>query len=153
MTSELEATVQRLERRVRELEDERAILDTLYAYAHALDYGDRDEWIDCWTEDAELTWPHTTFHGVAEITQAYDDHSHAPQSFHKHVLVEPRVRIDGDRATVASYFARVNNSHHGPVTRSFGRYLDVLARESDGRWRIRQRVAERESIIPDAPLT
>ena len=40
-----------LEERVQRLEDERAILDRLYAYCTSLDYGHRDEWLDCWTED------------------------------------------------------------------------------------------------------
>ena len=46
--------------------------------------------------------------------------------------VEPRVRLDGDRATVESYFARLNDSPDGPVVRSFGRYFDVLVRDADG---------------------
>jgi hypothetical protein len=37
--------------------------------------------------------------------------------------------------------------------RSFGRYRDRLARGDDGRWRFTQRLTERESLIPDAPLT
>ena len=36
----------RLEQRVQVLEDERSILDTLYAYGHSLDYGVREEWMD-----------------------------------------------------------------------------------------------------------
>ena len=37
--------------------------------------------------------------------------------------------------------------------RSFGRYIDVLARCDDGAWRIRERRLERESLIPGAPVT
>ena len=43
-----------IEQRLRKLEDEKAILDTLYAYGHHLDAGLEDAWIDCWTEDAVL---------------------------------------------------------------------------------------------------
>src|ERR1700761_8805015 len=95
--------VQRLERRVQALEDERLVLDTLYAYGHSLDYGMRDEWLDVWTEDAELVWPHWTFNGQAEIARAFDDHSHAPEAYHKHLLIEPRVVLDGDEASVVRY--------------------------------------------------
>ena len=151
--ADIEETVKRLEDRLRLVEDERDVLDTLYAYAHALDYGDREQWIDCWTSDGELHWPHRVFTGIQEITSAFDDHSHAPQVFHKHLLIEPRVRIEGDRATAASYFARVNDSAAGPLIRSFGRYLDVLVRGEDGHWRIQQRLTEREALMPDAPLT
>jgi ketosteroid isomerase-like protein len=149
----IDARIERLERRLLELEDERAILDTLYAYAHSLDYGDRGTWLDCWSEDAELHWPHETFRGVDEIGRAFDGHSHAPQAFHKHFLVEPRIRLDGDTASVSSYFSRINDSADGPVVRSFGRYLDTFVRCADGRWRIRRRELERESLIPNAPVT
>lgn len=142
-----------VENRLRALEDERAILDTLYAYGHSLDYGVRDEWIDCWTPDAVLRWPHATFEGREAIAGAFDAHSHAPEAFHKHFLVEPRVRIDGDTAVAESYFTRLNDSPSGPVVRSFGRYLDVLVRCDDGRWRLSERRLERESLIPNAPVT
>jgi ketosteroid isomerase-like protein len=139
--------------RLRRLEDQQAILDCLYAYAHSLDYGLRDAWLDCWTPDAELVWPHATHRGHEEIGRAYDDHSHAPEAWHKHVLVEPRIVLEGDRATVDSYFTRVNDSPAGPVLRSMGRYRDVLVRCPDGRWRLQRRVTERESLIPNAPVT
>jgi len=31
------------------LEDKRAILNTLHAYGHCLDYGDEEGFMDCWT--------------------------------------------------------------------------------------------------------
>lgn len=139
--------------RLRALEDERSILDTLYKYGHAIDYGLRDEWLDCWAVDAELVWPHMKFTGHDEIGSAFDRHSHAPDAYHKHLLIEPRITLTGDIATVDSYFARLNDSPAGPVMRSFGRYRDRLARGDDGRWRFTQRLTERESLIPDAPLT
>ena len=142
-----------LETRLQRLEDEREILDTLYRYGHSIDYGQRDDWIDCWTEDAVLRWPHATFTGHEEIGRAFDTHSHAPEAYHKHFLVEPRIRLDGETATTDSYFTRINDSPRGPVVRSFGRYRDVLVRCHDGRWRIKERLLERESLIPDAPVT
>ena len=142
-----------LEERLQRLEDERAILDRLYAYGHSLDYGLRDEWVDCWTEDGVLAWPHETFVGREAIGGAFDGHSHAPEAFHKHLLVAPRIRLEGDEATVESYFSRLNDSPDGPVVRSFGRYVDVLARSADGVWRFRERRLERESLIANAPVT
>ena len=121
-----------LEERLQRLEDERAILDRLYAYGHSLDYGVREEWMDCWTEDGVLAWPHETFTGLEAIGRAFDGHSHAPEAFHKHFLVEPRIRLEGDAASVDSYFARLNDSPEGPVVRSFGRYMDSFVRCADG---------------------
>ena len=142
-----------VEARRRRLEDQNEILDTLYQYGHSIDYGWREEWLDCWTEDAVLRWPHATFTGRTEIAGAFDGHSHAPDAYHKHCLVEPRVRCSGDRATVDSYFMRINASAVGPVVRSMGRYRDVLVRCPNGRWRIKERLLERESLIPNAPAT
>jgi ketosteroid isomerase-like protein len=145
--------VRSVEERLQALEDERAILDRLYAYGHSLDYGIRDAWLDCWADDAVLKWPHETFTGREAIGRAFDGHSHAPDAYHKHFLVEPRVRLNGDEAAAESYFARLNDSPGGPVMRSFGRYVDVLIRCADGAWRIRARRLERESLIPGAPVT
>jgi hypothetical protein len=44
--------VEQLRSRVRLLEDERAILGTLHAYGHAIDYGDEERYLDLWTDDA-----------------------------------------------------------------------------------------------------
>jgi ketosteroid isomerase-like protein len=142
-----------IETRLGRLEDERAILDTLYAYGHAIDYGLRDLWISCWTETAVLRWPHATFTGHEEIGRAFDDHSHAPEAFHKHFLVEPRISLAGDRAAADSYFTRIDNGPNGPYLRSFGRYRDVLVRAEDGRWRLQERLCDRESLVPGAPIT
>jgi ketosteroid isomerase-like protein len=139
-----------LAERLRRLEDRSSIVETLYAYGHALDYGLRYVWSDCWTETAVLHWPGISFEGRAEIMRAFDQHSHAPDRFHKHFLVEPRITLDGDEASVDSYFTRLDTGDGGPVVRSFGRYRDGLTRCDDGRWRIAVRVTERESLIRSA---
>jgi ketosteroid isomerase-like protein len=141
-----------LEERLRSLEDERAILDRLYAYGHSIDYGDRDEWVDCWAEDARLHWPSDrVFAGRDSIAGAFDAHTHAPAVFHKHLLIEPRVSVDGDTARVSSYFMRMDNGPAGPIARSFGRYRDLLVRCDDGYWRFTERRTELESKIQLAP--
>ncbi|MBM3347892.1 MAG: nuclear transport factor 2 family protein, partial [Betaproteobacteria bacterium] len=84
-----------IERRLQYLEDEQAILDTLYGYGHGLDYGHEDAWIDCWTEDAVLDWPgRALMRGHAELRAGFRKHTHAPQAWHKHLLVEPRIVIE-----------------------------------------------------------
>ena len=142
-----------IEQRLRRLEDEKAILDTLYAYGHGLDYGDEDAWIDCWTEDAELDWPGRAFmRGHAQLRAGFRAHTHAPALYHKHVVVEPMITIRGDSATVLSMFARLDRYPDGPGIRAFGRYRDTLVRCADGRWRFTQRLAEIEAARAQAPL-
>jgi ketosteroid isomerase-like protein len=142
----VEAQLEEVLSRLRELEDERAILRTLYSYAHGLDYDYEDEWIDGWTEDAVLHWPHSELRGREQIGDAFRKHPHAPTTYWKHLLIEPRIELDGDRATVDSYFARLQTDDQGrPELASYGRYRDVLVRGDDGRWRMKERVTERES--------
>jgi hypothetical protein len=148
----LSAELDALARRVQALEDERAILHTLYTYGHGIDYAYEHEWVDCWTEDAELTWPgREPLHGRAEICVAYRAQLETTTQRQKHVLVEPRIELDGNTATVDSYFARLIETPEGPVLASFGRYRDVLVRCPDGRWRFRRRIAESESRLEPSP--
>ena len=142
-----------IEARLQRLEDEQAILDTLYGYGHGLDYGHEDAWIDCWTEDAVLDWPgRALMRGHAELRAGFRKHTHAPTVFHKHVVVEPRISIDGDRASVVSMYARLDRYTDGPKIRAFGRYRDTLVRCADGRWRLKERYPDIESIRKEAPL-
>jgi hypothetical protein len=140
------------EDRLRLLEDERDILRTLYMYGHAIDYGYEVDYADCWTEDAELSWPaRETLKGRAAILSAFRAHTHAPVAFHKHFVIEPLIRIAGDRANADSMFARLDPYAGIPQIRSFGRYRDVLIRCPDGRWRFRERKAELEAKRPGTP--
>ena len=144
-----------LSERLERLEAERAIVATLYAYGHGLDYGDRDEFLGCFTADAAYVVAMRIragdgfeFHGHDELTGYFDNHTHAPAAWHKHVTTNPMVTVDGDRATVTSYFLRVDaGAESGPpaVTAS-GRYLDELVRDDAGRWRIRSRRCEVENL-------
>src|SRR4051812_23690543 len=44
------------ERRLRAVEAELAIRETLHRYCHSLDYGREDDWVDCFTPDAIWSW-------------------------------------------------------------------------------------------------
>jgi hypothetical protein len=147
--------LQTLAARLRVLEDERAILATMYQYGHSLDYGPRDEFLDCFTEDG--IWDSRGrdaqrpiighYAGQEQLGSFYDNHTHAPALYHKHLLIEPRITIEGDTARVESYWARVDEHADGPYLRGFGRYRDVLVRCPDGRWRIRERRVELEASL------
>jgi hypothetical protein len=167
--TEDQTTLAGLADRLAGLEAERAVLDTLYRYGHSIDYGDREAWLDCFTDDGvfELTYPQgvpagassrpggeatatgTRYAGTAALTRFINDHSSAPAAWHKHFLVEPRVVLAVDRATatVTSYFARLDDRAGQRVIMAFGRYRDDLAIGDDGRWRFRHRLAEIESLL------
>jgi hypothetical protein len=144
-----------LERRVQALEDERAILRTLHRYGHCIDYGLDAEWVDCFAPDGvfdlRLRVRGTTRRivGAAALAAFIATHSNAPSAYHKHLLSEPVITIDGDTATVESFFARVDAADDGaPYLFSFGRYRDRLRRCRDGAWRIEERIAESEARAP-----
>jgi 3-phenylpropionate/cinnamic acid dioxygenase small subunit len=159
---DVSAELAQLRKRVEQLEDERAILATLYRYAHAIDYGLQDEWLDCFTDDAVYEATHTSesvreaqsrgsnlragHRGKTELTAFIEKHRHAPEHYHKHLLIEPRIALDGDSAHVVSYFVRLdaNEDDPGGYLRTFGRYFDELVRCEDGRWRLSARKAELE---------
>jgi ketosteroid isomerase-like protein len=151
-----EATWAELSSRLGALEDERAIRATLYRYGHALDYGAEADWVNCFTEDAlyEVRYRVDGGAGTGRVDQHRGHqqlaafaagHSRPPQRWHKHVLIEPIIELDGDRATVTSYFLRIDEHEGERVIYAFGRYLDMLMRTPDGRWRFATRVAEVES--------
>jgi ketosteroid isomerase-like protein len=140
--------------RVQALEDRNAILDTLRQYGHALDYGDFDRLTDCFTDDAvrENRRPDGSVHrweGVAGTIDFATRHSHAPEQYHKHLVLNSLIEIHGDTANVVSYMFRFDPRDGEPsFVWGMGRYLDTMQRGSDGRWRIKRRVSEIEDQWP-----
>ncbi len=142
-----------LERRLALLEDERAIMKRLYAYAHAIDYGDEEGWANCFTEDGVFDirtriegTPKMVVSGRAELRGFVARHTRAPELWHKHMLVEPQITVDGDEARSDSYLFVLVENEGLPTLRVFGRYRDRLIRDADGQWRFRERMAEIESM-------
>ena len=97
--------------RLERLEAEGAILRTLYAYGHAIDYGDEEAWVDCFTEDGvfDVRTPrperfNARLAGRDELRRFVANHSRAPERWHKHLVIEPVVHVDRETATCESYF-------------------------------------------------
>ena len=140
---------------------ERAVIGTLYRYGHSIDYGLEQDWLDCFAPDGAFDVRYRVgakasrrFEGRAALAGFIAAHSRAPGHWHKHLLFEPVVEVDGDRARVRSYFARLDASDDGtPFVRAFGRYLDQLAKGPDGAWRFLERVAEVEAVAAAMPPT
>ena len=133
---------------------ERGVLGTLYRYGHSIDYGLEEEWLDCFAAGGAFdvryragAKPGRRFEGHDDLAGFIAAHSRAPHRWHKHLLFEPLITVDGDRATARSYFARLDASADGtPFVRAFGRYLDQLVRDPDGQWRFVERIAEVEAL-------
>jgi len=79
--------------RLARLEDQAQICRTLYAYGSALDYGDRDQFLRCFTDDADYVVTMRTtgetamhFRGHDQLGGYFDGHTHAPAAWHKRLL-------------------------------------------------------------------
>lgn len=146
------------ERLLRMLLDERAVLQTMYQYSHALDYGDEPSFLECFTDEG--IWASTSrwgnqprrYEGRDGQQRFFRQHTHAPARYHKHLLCDPRITIDGDTAHAESYFVRIDESEPGPWICAFGRYKDTLVRFDDGRWRFRERSIESENGRRPPPI-
>lgn len=147
--------VEALEARLQRLEDERAILETLHRYGHSMDYGPDADFLSCFVEegiwDVQMRRSGAGFRcsGRAEIAASLEAQTsvRAPALYAKHVVVDARIVVDGDRATAVSYFLRVEPKDDGPTRIvASGRYLDRLVRDSDGAWRFEERIAEIDDL-------
>ncbi len=145
-----------LARRLDLLEAERAVLARLHAYAHTLDYGDAEGWVDCFCEDGAFDVRGRGGSGAGSRVVAGRDElrafvryfSRPPEGYHKHCLVEPMISVEGDSASATSYLFLLHDVEDAPRLQVFGRYRDRLRREGDGAWRFELRIAEIESVAP-----
>ena len=147
-----------LAQRVARLEDERAILRTLYAYGHAIDHGEEQAWVDLFTPDGVFDSRGRNPGDVTRVVNGHDElayfaahFSRPPKGWHKHLVIEPLIELDGDVAHVQSYLAVLRDDDGTPVLWVFGRYRDTMERCADGKWRFRRRIAEVESVVARLP--
>jgi len=164
------ATIDELSRRVALLEDERAVRALIERYGHLIDYGRDAEWVAAFTPDGayELifrcgipapmveAFPHAILapdrfrvEGAEALAGFVAMHSNAPDAWHKHVVVDPQIVVDGDAATAQSCFMRIDLVEGRREILSFGRYRDRMVRGVDGAWRFAERVMEVESAPGD----
>jgi hypothetical protein len=150
--SDLERALARLQ----VLEDERAISWTLYRYGHCYDYNEYENWVDCFTEDASYDVIDArgetiiSCRGRAALYEQTKGHKHALSRWTQHLLMEPIITIDGDRAESVAYFVRTDDVEGRPYISTTGRYHDELQRCDDGKWRFASRRANMEAqYYPD----
>jgi len=146
-------------------EDRWSILDTLYAYCHALDYGDLALGLSCFTEDGTIEFrllqdqsgaravdgssrvgpKYETSDGIATFLAG---HSSAPAKYHKHFVLNTRIAFLSDhQATSVSYMLRCDDlAETSMEVYAFGRYHDQLIRGPDRSWRIAHRIIEVEAL-------
>jgi len=148
------ADVQDLLARVRRLEDLAEIQRLFYDYRRFLDARDLHSYSRLFCEDGE--WTGRTGSAVgpdgiqAMLEANLSPNPPAPHATSWHIVSNPTIDLDGDRATAQTTWALIRRADGDvPQVALLGHYDDVLARER-GRWKFKRRQASMD--IPDHPV-
>jgi hypothetical protein len=122
--------------------DEREIQRVLYRRARSTDSRDLAGALSCYFEDS--TEDHEGFNGpIREYLRTTSPvfAGHSPVDVNFHMIGNPEIEVDGDRARSACYFICVLTVTENGTTRDYvnaGRYLDGFEKR-DGVWAIKHR--------------
>jgi ketosteroid isomerase-like protein len=143
-----------VEERLRRLEDREEIRRLIQEYRRQLDARDLEAYGLLFARDGE--WLGGTGYGktpagiTAMLTERLPGNTGDSGQASWHLLTEPEIEVDGDRATGSVTWALVGrDGADAPVMRLLGHYDDTYVREN-GRWRFQRRIAHTD--IPYRPL-
>jgi len=133
-----------------DLEDRLAINDLFVRYTTALDRGDVETIVDCFTPDGSLDSPAVGRHAGHAAIRAFAErfarfHERGAQL--RHVISNLAVEIDGDRAKATCYLLNVLTRNGKSELLAPGRYECELVKSADV-WRFQRRV-----VILDHDIT
>jgi uncharacterized protein (TIGR02246 family) len=126
---------------VTSVEDRAAIHDLFTRYCCALDDGEIETVVDCFTEDAVLRSPVIDIQGRDEI-RAFAGRFAAQRAAgtqFRHMVTNIAVEIDGIRARATAYLLVLISQDGGHRTLPPGRYECELVKQS-GQWRFSRRI-------------
>jgi uncharacterized protein (TIGR02246 family) len=124
------------------IEDRFGINDLFVRYTCALDAGDADAVIDCFTEDGTLVSPavgeHTGRVAITAFAQRFARFQNGGSQL-RHVISNLMMTVDGDRAHATCYLTVFLTRDGGSRLLAPGRY-DCELRKVGGEWRFQRRV-------------
>jgi uncharacterized protein (TIGR02246 family) len=134
-----------LEARVQRLEDREEIHALFMRYREYLDEKDFSGYAELFADDGEFVAAMASAKGRAAIEELVDGMRGslltAVVGDDLHIVVNPEIAVDGDRATARStWIYVVRGDDGGPSLCKVGHYEDELVREG-GRWRFARRFA------------
>lgn len=117
------------------VEDHEEIRQLYARYAFAIDENLVEDWLDCFTEDGGVEsvrfGRHAGREALRRFSKLYHDALGGAQP--RHMIANPYVRIEGDRATGACYMVFFH-CKYGKSERTYvSHYRDELRKEN-GRW-------------------
>ena len=119
------------------LEDRAAIHDLFTRYCCALDNGEIETMVDCFTVDAILKSPVIDISGHDEI-RAFAAQRTAGTQF-RHIVSNIAVTITGNRAAASAYLPVLISKDGDHRSLPPGRYACELIKEDSGQWRFSRR--------------
>ena len=133
--------------RLQRVEDALAIMRTLSDYGHGADYGTAERRNDCFAPGRTGI---ARFKGVADEAKMAAGKARPwappPVPDVKHMVSNPVVTsVNGNDATVESYWVYILEGEGNPHIQSFGRYRDKMKKGADGKWRILHRETDIEA--------
>lgn len=99
--------LEELEKRIKKLEDREAIKELKAKYTYALDKGDWDTVLGCFTDDAKCDWGKfagAIYEGKEQLGKFFREDLRKTLSFHAHLVHNPIVEVDGDKARGKWYY-------------------------------------------------
>jgi uncharacterized protein (TIGR02246 family) len=125
-----------------------AVMDLIADYAHKLESGDLDGYLDNFTPDGVfevMAGRHAGREAIrALVSHLYDIGQDGPGG-NRHILGLPRIAGTTDGCTAQTYVAIVGGADaDGMLIRSIGQYSDRIVRH-EGRWRFAHRALARIS--------
>jgi hypothetical protein len=142
-----------MDRELRILLDERAINAVMNEYCQAMDSGQNDRWMNCFTADAlyDVALPDgRTFvrlEGEADLRKFIAGYPVVQGN--KHIYVTPLFDVDPDagEASVSAYWFTLSGSAGTAAVSALGRVQDRFVRGADGRWRMKERRVATEGMV------
>ena len=133
-------TERSLEARLQRLEDLQEISQLLIDYGEFLDLRDLDSFAQLWAEDAEfLMSTGRSANGREAIREMLSEVMARSTGHAMHLETNPRIKLDGDRATATIMFAVAFTQPDGQArVTMLGHHHDELVRTDDG-WKIGRR--------------
>ncbi len=123
------------------------VTELLYRYAELIDAGDFDG-VGAAARTRLVWWGSAGASAIAGLfastTRRFPEHGNTPRT--RHLVLNPIVDVDGERASARSTFCVVQNTDTVPLQPIVvGRYADVFARDENG-WYFTERQVEVEMV-------
>ena len=140
-----------LEKRVQQLQDEKAIREVVIRYGEYLDARDYAAYASLFAKDGVWTGGFGSFTGPAAIQEMLEKNLGKPQQgfinkANFHLMTTVVVDVDGDTARARSRYTFFTASpDNRPTAALAGRYVDEFVREN-GTWKIKRRTTY--GVIP-----